>query len=87
MFTIGASVPNVEICLLLFPFGKCLLCTCRLKNIHNLKVESYVLFSKNFLGLQTQEAASQVKEFHATYGKIQESGLTEIILLIYFSVN
>lgn len=87
MFTIGASAPNVEICLLLFPFGKYLLCTWRLKNIHNLKVESYVLFSKNFLGLQTQEAASQVKEFCATYGKIQESGLTEIILLIYFSVN
>lgn len=44
---------------------------------------SYVLFSKNFLGLQTQEATSQVKEFHATCGKIpccyikiQEFGLT-----------
>ena len=31
-----------------------------LKNIHNLKVESYVLFCGSFLGLQAWEAASQV---------------------------
>ena len=36
---------------------------CRHKNIYNLGVDSYVLFSKNFLGLQNQEAASKVKEF------------------------
>ena len=34
---------------------------CALKNIHNLKVENYVLrFSENFLGLQATEIASQV---------------------------
>ena len=33
--TIGASVLNVEICLLLF-FGKCLLHMCRHKNIYNI---------------------------------------------------
>ena len=34
---------------------------CGLKNIHNLKVENYVLrFSENFLGLQATEIASQV---------------------------
>ena len=31
-----------------------------LKNIHNLKAESCVLFSGNFLELQAQETASQV---------------------------
>ena len=41
---INASVPNVEIFLLLFHFGKCLLYNCRLKNIHNLKVEIFVDF-------------------------------------------
>ena len=40
----SASVPNVEIFLLLFHFGKCLLYNCRLKNIHNLKVEIFVDF-------------------------------------------
>ena len=39
MSTIGASVPNVELCLLLF-FGKCLLHMCRHKNIYNIGVES-----------------------------------------------
>ena len=34
-----------------------------MKNIYNLSVESYVLFSENLLGLQTEEAASEVKEF------------------------
>ena len=57
-----ASVLNVEIYLLLL-FGKSLLHMCRHKNIYNLVVESYVLFSKNLLGFQTQEAASKVKEF------------------------
>ena len=61
--TIGTSVPNVEICLPLLFFGKCLLHICRHKNIYNLSVESYVLFRKNLLGLQTEEAASKVKEF------------------------
>ena len=36
---------------------------CIHKNIYNLGVDSYVLFSKNFLGFQNQEAASKVKEF------------------------
>ena len=31
-----------------------------LKNIHNLEVESYVLFGGNFLGLQTWETEFQV---------------------------
>ena len=31
-----------------------------LKNGHNLKIESYVLFGENFLGLLGQETASQV---------------------------
>ena len=44
-------------------FGKSLLHMCRHKNIYNLGVESYVLFSKNLLGFQNQEAASKVKEF------------------------
>ena len=33
---------------------------CKHKNIHNLGAESYVLFSKNLLGFQNQEAASKV---------------------------
>ena len=38
-----------------------LMMSVRLKNIHNLKVESYVLFSKNFQEFQEfSEAASQV---------------------------
>ena len=31
-----------------------------LKNIYNLKTVSYILFSRNFLGLHAQETASQV---------------------------
>ena len=60
--TTGASFLNVEI-YLLWLFGKCLLHMCRHKNIYNLGVESYVLFSKNPLGFQNQEAAPKVKEF------------------------
>ena len=40
MSTIGSSVLNVEICLLLLLFGKCLLQMCRHKIIYNLGVES-----------------------------------------------
>ena len=58
----GDSVLNVESCLLLF-FGKSVLHMCRHKNIYNLVVESYVLFSKDLLGFQNQEAASKIKEF------------------------
>ena len=43
------GVPVVDICLLLFLFGMCLLYTCRLRNIGHI----------------TQEAASQVKELCA----------------------
>ena len=46
--TIGASVPNVEICLLLLLFGKCLLHMCRHKNIYNLGVVRYVFSARMF---------------------------------------
>ena len=36
------------------------LTTIDLKNIHNLKVETYVLFGGNFQDFQAQEAASHV---------------------------
>ena len=77
--TTGASILNVEICLLLF-FGKSLLHMYRHKNIYNPGVESYVLFSKNFLRFQNQEAASKVKEFGTflCVGRCT-SHLTEII--------
>ena len=59
--TTGASVLNVEICLLLF-FGKSLLHMYRHNNII-IQVLRLVLFSTNLLGLQNQGAASKVKEF------------------------
>ena len=73
MSIISASVSNVEICLLLL-FGKCLLHMCRHKNIYNLGVKSYVLFSKNLLGLQKCRQHLKVRNFALfMYGKMQES--------------
>ena len=61
VLTTGASVLNVQICLLLF-FGKSLLHMYRHNNII-IQVLRLVLFSTNLLGLQNQGAASKVKEF------------------------
>ena len=71
--TTGASFLHVEIYLLLL-FGKCLLHMCRHKNIYNLGVKSYVLFSKNLLGLQKCRQHLKVRNFALfMYGKMQES--------------
>ena len=51
-----------------------------MKNIYNLSVESYVLFSENLLGLQTQEAASKVNELSTfVFMERCKSHFTEII--------
>ena len=68
--TTGASFLNVEIYLLLL-FGKCLLHMCRHKNIYNQGVKSYVLFSKNLLGLQKCRQHLKVRNFALfMYGKM-----------------
>ena len=70
----------------LFLFGKCLLYICRLRNICNLKVESYVLFSRNFEDFmpgRQQLKLTNLPLFHAWEDAM--SGLIEIIPLIHTS--
>ena len=78
--TTGARIPNVDICLLLLFFGKCLFHMCRHKNIYNLGVDCSVLLSKNLLQFQNKKATSKVKEFSTfpCMGR-RTSHLTEII--------
>ena len=78
---ISPWVTSFGVCPLLVPvFRKSLLHMFRHKNIYNIGVDSYVLFSKNLLGIQTQKAASKVKEF-STFLCMQRctSHLTEIV--------
>ena len=70
----------------LFLFGKCLLYICRLKNIYNLKIESYVLFSRNFEDFKPgrqQLKLTNLLLFHAW--EDAKSGFIEIIPLIHTS--
>ena len=46
------------------------------ENIHNLKTVSYILFDRNFLGLQTQETASQVTLRELLQGGVGGSQVT-----------
>ena len=64
--TIGASVLNVEVCLLLLLFGNCLLHTCRHKNIYNLGVE-IKFFQQESFRISKMQAASKGKEFSTFY--------------------
>ena len=70
----------------LFLFGKCLLYICRLKNIYNLIVESYVSFSRNFEDFKPgrqQLKLTNLPLFHAW--EDAKSGFIEIIPLIHTS--
>ena len=48
------------------------------KNSHNAEVESYVLFGRDFLGLQAQESVSQVTERTAPRRWGEESGYIDV---------
>lgn len=50
-----------------------------LNRVHNLKVESYILFGGGFLALRAQEAASQVTLRELLRGGNWEPGYIEVL--------
>ena len=56
--------------------------TVDLKNIHNLKVESYVFIQSTFLGLQAREAASQVTLRELLQGGYRGRGRSPVVFVL-----
>ena len=65
--TIGASVPNVEICFFCSSLESVYFTSVDLKTTHDLKVETYVLFSGNFEDFKTRRQHLKLRNLALFY--------------------